>query len=74
MFRKIIDELDIMGSLDDVCQDGSYVKPSDGNWNIDVRRLLNWCKSLNIDPKDLTEDQIQKFKIKKIMLDKYKNP
>lgn len=54
-----------MGSLDDACQDGSYVKPYDGNWNIDVRRLLNWCKSSNIDPKDLAEDQIQEFKIKK---------
>lgn len=54
-----------MGSLDDECQDGSYIEPSDGNWNIDVRRLLNCCKSSNIDPKNLTEEQIQEFKIKK---------
>ena len=60
-----MDELDIMGSLDDACQDGSYVSYSNGNWNIDVRKLLNWCKISNIDPKDLTEDQIQEFKIKK---------
>ena len=58
-------KLDINGIIDEVCQDGSYVEPSDGDWNIDVRKLLNWCKISNIDPKDLTEDQIQEFKIKK---------
>ncbi|MZK49034.1 hypothetical protein [Clostridium beijerinckii] len=50
--------------LDEVAMkenNGIYVVPSTGEWNIKIRELVRYCKENNKESSELSESEIERF-------------